>query len=299
MELENAVKKILVVDDEEFNLDILDEYLKDASFETVLAKNGLEAIAKLEENMPIDAIILDRMMPILDGMGVLSTIKSIEKYKHIPVIMQTAAGTQEQIVEGIQAGVFYYLTKPYEKTTLLTILNSALEQQILQKRTIGEAFIHKNAIKLMAYGTFTFKTMEDAKNLSFAISNIFSQPEKIVFGLNELTVNAVEHGNLGISFEEKKKFVIENSLHQEIENRLKMPEYSEKFATLTFSTHPTHYEIIIKDMGNGFDHTKFINFDPARLTDPSGRGIAMSKMYSFDDIKYLGNGNELVCKVNR
>ena len=292
-------KKILVVDDEEFNLDILDEYLKDSGYTTILAKNGQEALDKLEANMPIDAIVLDRMMPIMDGMQFLKNIKPNKKYKDIPVIMQTAAGTSEQVVEGIKAGVFYYLTKPYEKRTLFAILNSALEQQIIQSHSKDEVLTHKNAIRLMQHGRFMFRTMEEAKHVSFTVSNAFKEPEKVVFGLNELTINAVEHGNLGISFEEKKKLVTQNSWQQEISSRLKLPAYMSKFATLVFDSFPTHYEIKIKDMGAGFDHTRFMTFDPARLTDPSGRGIAMSKMYSFDELNYVGNGNEVICKIKK
>ncbi len=296
---ENIVKKILIVDDEEFNVDILDEYLKDAGYETILASNGLEAKSKLEANMPVDAIVLDRMMPIMDGMQFLKEIKSKPIYKNIPVIMQTAAGTPEQIIEGITAGVFYYLTKPYEKITLLTILNSALEQKLAQHRMKDEMLTHKNAIKLMEHGRFIFRTMEEAKYVSFTVANAFTDPDKVLFGLNELTINAVEHGNLGITFEEKRNLISAGHWHDEISARLKSPVYSGRFVTLTFDTFPAYYEIRIKDMGTGFDCQQFMNFDPSRLTDPNGRGIAMSKMYSFDEMQYLGNGNEVVCKIKR
>jgi CheY-like chemotaxis protein/anti-sigma regulatory factor (Ser/Thr protein kinase) len=295
--MDSLSKKILIVDDEEFNLDILDEYLKDAGFETVLATNGAEALERLSDNSKFDAIILDRMMPVMDGMQFMKNIKSSDKYRNIPVIMQTAAGTSEQILEGIAAGVFYYLTKPYEKTTLLTILNSALDQQIVQVKTSNELSSHKNSIKLLSSAKFEFRTLEQAKDLSFSIANIFPDPEKVVFGLNELTVNAIEHGNLGITFEEKKRLLSEGAWQNEIKNRLSVLPYSERIATLLYEDKNSHYELLIKDMGKGFDYKKFLEFDPKRLTDPNGRGIAMSRMYSFDDVQYLGNGNEVLCKI--
>jgi CheY-like chemotaxis protein len=297
--MDTSGKKILVVDDEEFNLDILNEYLQDAGFQTVTAKNGLEALSTFDENLPFDAIVLDRMMPIMDGMQFMKTVKGLEKYKNIPIIMQTAASSSAQIMEGIAAGVFYYLTKPYEKTTLLTILNAALEQHITHTTVRNELVAYKKAIKLLAEGSFNFRTLEEAKDLSLMISMAFPEPDKILFGLNELTVNAIEHGNLSITCEEKKDLLSKAMWQQEISNRLNSPQYSNKVATLEFNITATDYEITIKDMGKGFDHTKYLTFDPARLTDPNGRGIAMTKMYSFDSLEYKGSGNEVVCRVKR
>ncbi len=293
------MQKILIVDDEEFNLDILDEYLKDAGFETVLARNGLEALSKFDENLPFDAIVLDRMMPVMDGMQFMNTVKGMEKYKNIPIIMQTAASTSAQIMEGIAAGVFYYLTKPYDKSTLLTILNSALEQHITHTTVKNELVAYKKAIKLLVEGSFKFRTLEEAKDLSLTISAAFPEPDKILFGLNELTVNAIEHGNLGITCAEKTDLLAKGQWLQEISDRLNSPQNSNKRATLTFNITATHYEVAIKDMGKGFDHAKYMKFDPTRLTDPNGRGIAMTKMYSFDEIEYKGTGSEVMCRIKR
>jgi CheY-like chemotaxis protein/anti-sigma regulatory factor (Ser/Thr protein kinase) len=292
-------KRILIVDDEEFNLDILDEYLKEVGYETVLATNGLEAIKRLEDNMPIDAILLDRMMPIMDGMGFLKTIKGLEKYKDIPVIMQTAASTSAQIIEGIAAGVFYYLTKPFEKQTLLTILHSALEQQITQRKIVDEYKAYKSSLKLLSSASFDFRTLQEAKDVALTISYSFPDSERVLFGLNELTVNAIEHGNLGITFEEKKKLIMDGAWQKEIQNRLDSPTFAKKKATLTFLNKPDLIEVKIADMGDGFDYSKFLTFDPSRLTDPNGRGIAMTKMYSFDKMEYQGNGNEVLCLVKK
>lgn len=295
----SVTKKILIVDDEEFNLDILNTFLQDAGFETITATNGLEAIAQLEKSEVVDAIVLDRMMPMMDGMQFMNTINGLEKYKHIPVIMQTAASTSQQIMEGILAGVFYYLTKPYERSTLLAIVNSALEQHITQSVSLDEVTSYRKAMKLLVEGSFKFRTIEEAKDLCFIISRAFPEADKILFGLNEIAVNAVEHGNLGITFEEKKVLLANATWQQEIVKRLNMPKYSNRYATLDFTITATHFEIVVKDMGDGFDHGKFISFDPARLTDPNGRGIAMAKMYSFSDITYNEKGNEVTLRIKR
>ncbi len=295
----DKTKKILIVDDEEFNLDILEEYIKDVGYQTILATNGSQALQQLDKNQDIDAIILDRMMPVMDGMQFLKEAKEDKRYKNIPVIMQTAASTTDQIMEGVAAGVFYYLTKPYDKVTILTILNSALEQQIVHRKSDNELGSFKDSIQLLVSGIFHFRTLEEAKEISYIISGIMPDPEKALFGLNELTINAIEHGNLGITFEEKGKLLTKNSWHDEIKKRLKLPENAGKYASLAIDTKGENFKITIKDTGKGFDHAKYIKFDPARLTDPNGRGIAMSKMYSFDELEYKNGGSEVTCIIKK
>ncbi len=290
-------KRILVVDDEDLNRDILNEYLQDAGFTVFSASNGLEAIAQLTENSPIDAIVLDRMMPVMDGMSFMATLNGLEKYRDIPVIMQTAAGSPEQIMEGIAAGVFYYLTKPYEKVTLLTILNSALEQRTGRRVAANELNSYRNAMHFMQQSSFSFKTLDEARDIAITIAAAFPKPEKVLFGLNELMVNAIEHGNLGITCEGKKKLLVENNWQSEVERRLRMPEYKDRFATITFTYNPEFLEVVITDMGDGFDYAQYMQFNASRLLDPNGRGIAMSKMYSFSEIEFRGKGNEVACRV--
>ena len=77
-----------------------------------------------------------------------------------------------------------------------------------------------------------------------------------MFGLNEMSVNAIEHGNLGITYEEKKKLIVDSSWKDEVAKRLSMKENKDKYATLIFSHNKDCYEIRIKDMGMGFEHEK-------------------------------------------
>lgn len=117
---------ILVVDDEAFNLDIMVDYLSFDNFNTLRAENGAEAIKVLEEHPEIALIILDRMMPNMDGIAFLKIIKADARWNTIPVIMQTAAATSDQVAEGAAAGVYHYLTKPYEYESLMEVVKNAL-----------------------------------------------------------------------------------------------------------------------------------------------------------------------------
>src|SRR4051812_28746477 len=96
---------VLAVDDEQFNLDIMHEYFEEAHINAYMAQDGDQALEILEEGKPVDVIVLDRMMPKMNGMEFLKIIKNNKKFKDLPVIMQTAATTTEQIKQGIEAGV--------------------------------------------------------------------------------------------------------------------------------------------------------------------------------------------------
>lgn len=290
--------KILAVDDEEFNLDIIRRHMVSAGYEAVLAADGVAALERLEENPDTSVIVLDRMMPEMDGMEFLSRIKADPKYRDIPVIMQTAAAGSDQIMQGIKAGVYYYLTKPYDDVLLLAIVEAALRDARAKIEIKEEVRRQRRMLGLMEEAMFRFRTLDDVKALAFYIANCYPEPEKVAFGLSELLINAVEHGNLGITYSEKTKLVLSGTWMQEVERRLEAPTYKERMGRLAFKATKESISVVIKDEGEGFDWTKYVELSPQRATDPHGRGIAASRHMSFDSLEYLGVGNEVVCKVD-
>ena len=134
---------ILVVDDNPTALHLLVSILEKQDYDVTKATNGLEAMDALREKADFDVILLDRMMPEMDGMEVTRKIQTDSELKHIPIIMQTAADKPEQISEGIKAGVFYYLTKPIERKTLLSIVTSAVKEVEQRKALRSEMRRHR------------------------------------------------------------------------------------------------------------------------------------------------------------
>lgn len=120
--------KILVVDDDDLNIKILNEILYDAKFTTVTAEDGEQALARLQEHDDIDIILLDRMMPNMDGMAFMEELKKRPEYVGMPVIMQTAAASVQDVIEGSNSGVYYYLTKPYEENMVLSVVRAAADE---------------------------------------------------------------------------------------------------------------------------------------------------------------------------
>ncbi len=290
--------KILIVDDEEFNLDILTDFLSDAGYEVISAADGEQGLMQLKKHPDVDVIVVDRMMPNMNGIEMLQHIKKDPLYKDIPAIMQTAAASSQQILEGIEAGVYYYLAKPYDELLLLTIVRSALEDYSTRLKMRDELQKQKRTLGLLEQARFRFRTLEETNNLCYLIANCFPNPDDALYGLNELMVNAIEHGNLGISYSEKSDLVYKGIWQAEIERRLDLSEYRNKSATLEFEAQEKSLIVTIKDQGNGFNWQDYIEFSHQRATDPNGRGIAIAKARSFHDLEYRGNGNEVVCKIN-
>jgi serine phosphatase RsbU (regulator of sigma subunit) len=123
--------KILIVDDEPFNVDYLEQELEDDGYETISANNGQEALGLIETETP-DLILLDIMMPVMDGFEVLSKLKGNPERREIPVIVISASNDLNSVVRGIQLGAEDYLPKPFEPILLKARIVSGLEKKRLR-----------------------------------------------------------------------------------------------------------------------------------------------------------------------
>ena len=117
--------RILIVDDEPFNVDYLEQELEDLDCDTVSAQNGREALEQVAAEGP-DVILLDIMMPGTSGYSVLKTIKENEKFKHILVVLFTVKSFNEDIQKGKKLGADGYLTKPFSGKELLKYVQEKL-----------------------------------------------------------------------------------------------------------------------------------------------------------------------------
>src|SRR5512136_2349738 len=123
--------KILVVDDEPFNIDYIEQELEEADYEIIPAVNGQEALNKVHHETP-DLVLLDIMMPVMDGFEVLSRLKGNPETRDIPVIVISASNDLKSVVRGIKIGAEDYLPKPFEPTLLLARISSSLEKKHLR-----------------------------------------------------------------------------------------------------------------------------------------------------------------------
>lgn len=121
------LKKVLLVDDEPEVLQVLSIRMKHWGYQYHTAKNGLSALRLAQKHRP-DLIILDIMMPEMDGYTVLSKLKAQKKYQHIPVIILSVAASCAEVERGLSGGAASYVTKPYEAANLLQNIKRALKE---------------------------------------------------------------------------------------------------------------------------------------------------------------------------
>jgi len=121
-------RKVLVVDDEPVSMKMLSTFLKDASISFDQAMNGREALSKLQEHPnEFCVVLMDRFMPYMSGMEVLSAMQQSNQLRTIPVIILTGLSEKEDIIDAIKAGAFDYLTKPVEKELVVKLVERAKE----------------------------------------------------------------------------------------------------------------------------------------------------------------------------
>ncbi|TPE47517.1 two-component system response regulator [Maribrevibacterium harenarium] len=125
-------KTILVVDDEPINITVLSGTLKD-HYRVIVAKNGEQALSRLDKGPIPDLILLDIMMPDMDGYEVCRRIKADPTMQHIPVIFVSAMSEHVDEEKGLKLGAFDYITKPISPAIVLTRVNNILQLQDAQK----------------------------------------------------------------------------------------------------------------------------------------------------------------------
>lgn len=118
---------ILVVDDEQDLLDLIEYNLKKEGFDVLKAEDGKEGIEMARKHSP-SLVLLDIMMPKMDGLEVVERIRDDEKLKHIPIIFLTARGDEKTEVEGLDKGGDDYITKPISTTKLISRIKAVLRR---------------------------------------------------------------------------------------------------------------------------------------------------------------------------
>lgn len=122
-------KRIMVVDDDKITIQMCEYILKQQGYEVISALSGKRCLEYLrdEKNPPVDCIVLDIEMPLLNGFNTLSSIRQSEKLMKLPVMFLTASASQDTVKEAIRLGVTSYLRKPFLPKELVEKVAALLE----------------------------------------------------------------------------------------------------------------------------------------------------------------------------
>jgi len=163
-------RKILIIEDDRDIVEMLDYNLKEEGYETVSALNGEQGIALADKERP-DLIILDIMLPIMDGFEVCRTLKNDDRVAHIPIIILSAKSQETDKVVGLELGADDYVTKPFSPRELIArtraILRRGREEHTDNKIQRGEITIDRTRHKVIVGKKDISLTLTEFKLLEF------------------------------------------------------------------------------------------------------------------------------------
>lgn len=181
-------KKVLVVDDSKLNANLIMAYLREYELECIHAFNGLAALEMLEDNyQDIACITLDRQMPVMDGVECANRIKAVEEYRDIPIIFVTSLGEKEDVLQGLNIGVYDYLSKPVDGDFLYLKVKYAIEfyeqkqelkrlnRRIIERNNRLEKIIEVRTYKLQQITNSILNVLEKATSINDEITGNHTQ----------------------------------------------------------------------------------------------------------------------------
>ena len=288
-----ALSHVLVLNDKPDNLALINKSLQDIDCQLTIANEAKQALMLLESQPEdFDLIIMDRMSPYTKDISVLNKISAHSVAQHCPVIIQTEMVKKNAVLEGIKAGA-YYLTNPANDDMLASTINTAINYRQHYKSLQRGLEKLARPLNTLHHAEFQFNTLLEARDLALFIANACPDTARIVMGLSEILINAIEHGNLGISYYEKTALIKEGRWEQEVNDRIQQDENKDKRVALTFKRDTTGCHITVKDQGNGFVWQDYLKIHPERVKHHHGRGIALAAMSGFTKMEYRNCGNEV------
>ncbi len=299
MALKNS--RLLLIDDTPTALKLLSLMVETMGWQFDTAVDGVDALEKINAQ-PADyysVIVSDWMMPKMNGLELLKTLKTDPTRRHIPVIMRTALADNQSIKTGLEAGAFYYLTKPLDMSIVQSVIAAAIKDSSAHFSLRSELGKITRSFGLVKQARFSYKNLDEVRGLSTLIACLACNAEDVVVGLFELMVNAVEHGNLGITYDEKTALIDNERLSEEIAHRLTLDEYRDKAVTVDLNVTGDEVEVTIRDQGNGFDFANYLEFSMERALDNHGRGIMMANHSGFNSMEYLDGGRTVRCVITK
>lgn len=287
--------KVLVVDDQKEVLGFFQDVLKQHGYDVLAASNGEQALRTYREHRP-SFTITDITMPGMSGLDLLRQIKALNA--EAAVMLMTGAGSEQYAIEALRCGAVNYFNKPLDINELINTLNrySSLAAGYDFEHYAAE-FLIGEQLRLELRNDIgqvnqAVQMIVNHCRATFPLSDIFT----LRFGLYEMLVNAIEHGNLGIGYEEKSLALEQNRLAELIEQRAAQKPYCDRRVQVRCDISPRGFECHIADQGEGFDHSVYSSVEDAGAlfeqlgTSLHGRGILLTRL-QFDEVCFNDKGN--------
>ena len=295
-----SATSILVVEDEPATLTELCEFLAEEGYEVTPAGNGAEALRAFERRRR-EIVVTDVRMPEMNGLELLRRIKKISEKTSVVIV--TGHGSESLAVEALRAGASNYLKKPIDLGALeriiigLVAVSGARELDLVAEGMLRE---ESRTLEIPSDPSLIPAVVRDLGR-SLPLLFDFTSVERLETALAEMIENAIEHGNLAISYGEKVEARELGLLEKLIAGRRSDPRLAERRVRIAYKLGPGGVEFRVADEGKGFDWRGVLaSADAGDLLRESGRGIVLSSFF-VDELRYNNAGNEvtLIKKAGR
>lgn len=293
--------RVICVDADSAALFSLEKTLRSAGYDTLCINHSADCLKVLEDNPQSgDIILLNRSLGTEDGIALLKAVKQLPEMERTPVIIQTDNPSPEEAARCIEYGAYYYIGKPCTAKDIRAIVRAAAREVELFTRMQQKLEKHLAVFNYATYGEFRIRTLKEARELAAYLAQYAPDASRAAIGLTALMTNAIEHGNLGLGRERKNTLLSEMRWQSEIERLLSLPENQQKYVSVCYMRNPNGVvDVMIRDYGKGFNWQSYLDFDPSRMNEPGGRGIARASAMNPGGVHYLGNGSEVVYSLGR
>lgn len=255
-------------------------------------------IEGLFEPLPVIVVILDKDGEVTPTERIVGELNSRSEYSSTPLIC-SGFTPSAVLPEGERFMAPNFCTsRNTGRNAFLDTIESAYESAMQYNSLLNDLSNRESAFGLITSGTFELRTLKQAESLSTMLSRASPHSQITALAVMELLVNAIEHGNLSISYAEKSKFLEEGNWIEEVERRLNLPENREKQVQVKFRRLDHGVVFEIRDCGDGFEWEKYLspNADmPEEIMN--GRGILLAASVECAELAYHGKGNVARLKV--
>jgi len=289
--------KVLIVDDEEIILSLLKQILRKYPIICFGAKNGEEGLSLFKEQLP-SIVITDIYMPKMNGLELTKKILQIQPQTY--VVMITGHGSEEHAIEALRSGASNYFKKPLS----VKEIQSVIEKQLKRLEITNKEKLHKDYLN---YQEIKIEIPSDPNLIPGALgamkeryANNFEETvwTHIQIGIDEMIINAIEHGNLEIGSSEKSKALEASNFSQLLKEKCEDPVLSKRKVFIETKLTEHQFYCSIRDEGEGFDWRSLPDpSNPENLLKEHGRGIFITS-HSFDEVKFNEKGNQVILTKN-
>jgi DNA-binding response OmpR family regulator len=253
------------------------EGLRARGHDVLFARDGCDALRVFRRESP-DIVLADARLSWGRGLEVLQQIKGINP--ETKIILLTHDGSVKRSIEGLEGETISYLKKPVTPWELSEVIEKIAG---LCRPETNREFVLEESKRIV---------MDSQIDRIWGVVNQLLIQE-LALGLYEIIVNAIEHGSLGITFEEKRQAIERNTYEELLKERLSNVKHAHRRVTIDYRMIPGELHYIIRDEGRGFNWQNLPAPDPDNsLLNPCGRGIYLARLY-VDRLEFNEKGNEV------